>query len=130
MTVGLWMPNMLTLVLMTVTLMQGHSGSAKEKIQRCMLSATKQAITIKLATTVGHFLRDLDLDFANVYGWTIFFFFPFYFSFPFRFHYRPDMAFAVDWALKTNYLYIYPFSFPLYLFHQVLHYCYYNGFFF
>ena len=35
--------------------------------QRCMLSATKQAISIKLATTVGHFSRDLDLDFANVY---------------------------------------------------------------
>ena len=31
-----------------------------------MLSATKPAISIKLATTVGHFLRDLDLDFANV----------------------------------------------------------------
>ena len=30
-------------------------------------SASKQAISIKLATTVGHFLRDLDLDFANVY---------------------------------------------------------------
>ena len=27
-----------------------------------MLSATKQAISIKFATTVGHFLHDLDLD--------------------------------------------------------------------
>ena len=36
--------------------------------QRCMLSATKQSISIKLATTVffkTHILRDL--DFANVY---------------------------------------------------------------
>ena len=30
-----------------------------------MLSATKQAISIKLATAVGHFLRDL--DFAKVW---------------------------------------------------------------
>ena len=32
-----------------------------------MLSATKPAISIKHATTVCHFLRDLNLDFANVY---------------------------------------------------------------
>ena len=32
-----------------------------------MLLAAKQAISIKLATTVGHFLRDHDHDFANVY---------------------------------------------------------------
>ena len=32
-----------------------HSGSAKAKNQRCMLSATKQTISIKLATTVGLF---------------------------------------------------------------------------
>ena len=32
-----------------------------------MLLATKQAISIKLAVTVRHFL--LDLDFANVYIW-------------------------------------------------------------
>ena len=46
MTVDLWVPYMLMLqlVLMTLTLMQGHSGSAKVKNQRCMLSATKQAI--------------------------------------------------------------------------------------
>ena len=67
MTVDLWMPYLLMLVSMTLTLMQGHSGSAKAKNQRCMLSATKQAISIELATTVGHFLLDLDLDFANVY---------------------------------------------------------------
>ena len=74
MTLDLWMPYyMLMLVLMTFTLMQGHSGSAKANNQCCMLSATKQAITkyyiisIKLAKTVGHFLCDHDLDFANVY---------------------------------------------------------------
>ena len=57
------------LVLMTLTLMQGHSGSAKAKNQRCMLSETKQAISIKLATTVDLFFKYIlhDLDFANVY---------------------------------------------------------------
>ena len=59
MTVDLWMPHVLMLALMTLTLMQGHSGSAKEKIQRCMLSAAKQAISIKLATMVGHFYMTL-----------------------------------------------------------------------
>ena len=44
-----------------------HSGLAKAKYQRCTLSETKQAISNKLAATVGHFLRDLDLGFANVY---------------------------------------------------------------
>ena len=62
-----------------LTLMQGHSGSAEANNQRCMLSATKWAIGlhIKLATTVGYFLRDLDLDFANVYMpcWSIEFLF-------------------------------------------------------
>ena len=37
----------------------------KGKHQRFMLSKTKQAISIKLATTVGQFLHDL--DFVNVY---------------------------------------------------------------
>ena len=45
---------MLMLFLMTLTLMQGHGGSTKAKNQRCMLSATKQAINIERATTVGH----------------------------------------------------------------------------
>ena len=44
---------------------QAHSGSAKVKSQ-CMLLAAKQAISIKLATMVGHFLRDLDIDLANI----------------------------------------------------------------
>ena len=48
------------LFLITLTLMQGHSGSAKAKNQCGMLSATKQTIRIKLATTVGDFLSDLD----------------------------------------------------------------------
>ena len=34
---------------------------AKANNQRCMLSATKQAISIKLATTVGHFYMTLTL---------------------------------------------------------------------
>ena len=61
---------MLMLVSMALTLMQDHSGSGKrETYQRCMLSASKPAISIKLAATVGTFLRDLDLDFANIlYG--------------------------------------------------------------
>ena len=69
---------MIMLVLMTLTLMQGHNGSAKVTNQRCMLWATKQAIRIKRAAKVGHFLRDLDFDFANVYNYgltTLFLFF-------------------------------------------------------
>ena len=54
MTVDLWMPYMLMLVSITLTLMQGHSGSAMAKNQRCMISATKQAISIKFGATVGH----------------------------------------------------------------------------
>ena len=38
----------------------------KGKHQRCMLSATEQAIIINLATTVGHFLMTL-AGFAIVY---------------------------------------------------------------
>ena len=53
---------MLMFVSMTLTLMPGHSGSAKAKYQRCMLSATKQAISFKLATTVGHFYVTLTLQ--------------------------------------------------------------------
>ena len=54
MTVDLWMPYIIMLVLMTLTMMQVHSGPAKAKNQCCMLSATKQAISIQLATVVGH----------------------------------------------------------------------------
>ena len=54
------------LVLMTLTLIQGHSGLARANYQLCMLSATRQAISMELATTVSHYVCDLDLDFANV----------------------------------------------------------------
>ena len=52
---------MLMLVSMTLTLMHGHSGSTKTKCQRRIItvSTNKQAIIIKLATTVGNFLPDL-----------------------------------------------------------------------
>ena len=60
-----YMANLPMLVSMPLTLMQGHSGSPKANNQRCILSATKQAIRLKHATTVGHFLHDL--DFTNVY---------------------------------------------------------------
>ena len=57
------------LVSITLTLMQGHSGSAKEnnKNQRWLLSETNQAIGIQLATTVGLFFFLRDSDFGNVY---------------------------------------------------------------
>ena len=63
---------MLMLVSMTLILMQGHSGyKAKAQNQRPMLSATKKAISVKLATTVGLFFFLFfflpDLDFENVY---------------------------------------------------------------
>ena len=51
MTADLRMPCVLMLVWMTLTLMQGHSGSANAQIKSVLLSATKQAISIKLATT-------------------------------------------------------------------------------
>ena len=41
-------------VSMTLTLMQGHSGSAGKKNQFWIISTTKQAVHIKLAATVGH----------------------------------------------------------------------------
>ena len=37
-------------------------GQQREKNQRLMLSATKQALSIKLATTVGHFYVTLTLQ--------------------------------------------------------------------
>ena len=44
------------LVSMTSTLMQAHSGSTENQIQRWIISTTKQVINIKLATTVCLFL--------------------------------------------------------------------------
>ena len=51
------------LIPLTLTLMQGHRVSAKanKSALNAQSSATKQAISIKLATTVGHFLCDLDV---------------------------------------------------------------------
>ena len=57
MTLDLCMPDMLMLVSMTLTL----GRQRPKKNQRCMLTATKQAINIKLATTVGHFYETLTL---------------------------------------------------------------------
>ena len=39
---------------MTLTLMQGHSGSVEEQIQLLIILTTKQTIKIKLAVMVGH----------------------------------------------------------------------------
>ena len=44
MLVDLWMP----MLVLTLTLMHGHIGSAKAKNQHCMLSATTQSTSIKL----------------------------------------------------------------------------------
>ena len=49
------------LVSMTLSLMQGHSGSAKAKIQCLIVSTTKQATSMTLARTVGHFYVTLTL---------------------------------------------------------------------
>ena len=65
MLVDLCMAYMFKHVLMTLTLMQGHNGSAEDKIQRCIISTCKQVIRIKLATTVSHVLHDLDWHFEN-----------------------------------------------------------------
>ena len=52
---------------MNLTVMQCHSGDAK-----AIILTTNQATSIKLSTTVGHFLGDL--DFANDYmAWPTFF---------------------------------------------------------
>ena len=39
---------------MTLTLTQGHNGSAEDKNQRWMTSTSKQAVKIKLVAMVGH----------------------------------------------------------------------------
>ena len=53
------------LVPMTSTIMQGHSGSATANNLRWIMSTTKQAMSFKLASTVGHF--SCDLDFENIH---------------------------------------------------------------
>ena len=68
---------MFMLVSMTLTLTQDHSGSAEAKQnQRWMISTSKQAISISFATTVGHFLHDLDCEtflWLNQLGGVVFF---------------------------------------------------------
>ena len=74
MTVDVFMAYLLMLVSMTLALMHVHSGSAKANIHGCICSTTKQSTSIKLATLVGPFLRDL--GFANVYmAWPSCFFY-------------------------------------------------------
>ena len=65
MTVDLCMAYLLVLILMTLTLVQGHSGSANANKSALNYLENKQATSITLATTVGHYLRDL--EFENVY---------------------------------------------------------------
>ena len=48
---GIYIP---IVVSMTLTLTQGHSGSAEDQIQLSVISTTKKAIQIKLAATVCH----------------------------------------------------------------------------
>ena len=68
MMVDLWMQHMLMMIIL-IALMQGPLGRQRQKTRHCMLSVTKQVISTKLATAVGHILRDLDLK--NVYmAWT------------------------------------------------------------
>ena len=62
MTVDLCMAYLLMLV--SMTLIHSHSGSAKAKIQCWIIWTTKQATSIKLIT-VDHLLSNL--DFENVY---------------------------------------------------------------
>ena len=56
---------------MTLTMMQGHNGLAEANIQRWIISITKQAISIKLATTEGHFLFTWQWLSQQLYGLTI-----------------------------------------------------------
>ena len=53
---------MLMLVAMISILMQGHSGSLNAKFQLGIISTTKQATSIKLSTTAGHFFVTLTLN--------------------------------------------------------------------
>ena len=57
---------MLMLIPMTLTFMQGHSGSEEEKVSVQLSQHPKQARSIKLDTTVGHVFKTLTLT-ENVY---------------------------------------------------------------
>ena len=54
MTIEVSLAYMRMLVSMTLTLMKGHSGLAEEQIQHQIIPTTKQAVSLKLAATVGH----------------------------------------------------------------------------
>ena len=54
MKVALCMGYIVVVVSMTLTLMQGHSGSSEGENQICIISTTKQAIQIILAAKLGH----------------------------------------------------------------------------
>ena len=71
----------LMIVLMTLTLMQGHSGSAKaNKISdECSRQLSKQ-LALNLLQQVGHVLRDLDFAIVNI-DWPSFFFLFLFFLF-------------------------------------------------
>ena len=58
---------LLVLVSMSLTLIQGHRGTADGNSQRWIISASKQVTRMKLATTVDCFVHDLDCDFENIY---------------------------------------------------------------
>ena len=52
---------------------RSHSGSTKAttKISVSCSRQLSKSISIKLTTTTAFFLRDLDVDFANVYIWLV-----------------------------------------------------------
>ena len=73
MTVDLWTAYMLILVSMNLTLLQGHSGSADEKNQRWIISATNQVSLISIERARPFFifffflLHGLDLENMYIY---------------------------------------------------------------
>ena len=69
---GYLINSIILIQLVLMTLMQGHSGSARQTNQRCMLSVIKQAISINLAATVDHLLTRPWLC-KQLYGLTILF---------------------------------------------------------
>ena len=96
MTVDLCMAYVLILVLMTLTLMQGHSGLAKAKNQHWMLSATKQAISIKLAIIMIIIIGIYNVPFRPDFLW--------YDMIIMNDNECGMICGMVDWVLKINYL--------------------------
>ena len=64
---------MLMLFSITLLLMQGHCGSAETNHQRWIIFAIKQAISIKLTTTVGPYSLTYPWLWKHIYGLTILF---------------------------------------------------------